>query len=232
MARAGSKPHRFGELQAADGYSLLQAVDGAFLQIVGTRFGGGVQAAEIQAGGLSPRHVLRPAPGDNPSLLLLAYTLQDAAVDMGVALSRVPGLTLGSMILRPGEAPQVRVLAELFDVAESNAHADGEPLPGGVRLARDTGAGQPGVQIIRTREQAAAASAGGLARSRGQVPPLGRHRPRAGLGLGGGSHRPALIPTARTAIAGRLLGRLGALLATAGAIGPQLGSVTLGLDGA
>lgn len=219
-----------GDQQTTLGRALLQAVDAAFLQTLGSRFGGGVEAAEVTADGLAPRQVLRPAPVDNPARLLLAYTRQDAPGAAGSVISRIPGLAIGGIALPAGEPPQIIVLTELFDTSEPNAHADGEPLTGGVRLHPAAGSG--GVQVVRTREQAASIAVGGFSQSRGMVPPQGRHRPRAGLGLGGGSHRQALIAATRTAVAGRLLDRLGSLLAGAEAAGPLLAGITLGLSGA
>ena len=228
MSGADGARSASGDLQAAFGLALLQAVDAAFVQILGSRFGGGVQAAEATPAGLAPRHVLRPAPVDNQAQLLLAYTLHDRAQASGSTPARIPGLTLGTVALPSGEPPQVVVLTELFDILEPNAHADGEPLTGGVRLHPEAGAGS--VQIVRTREQAASIAIGGLSQSRGMVPPRGRHRPRAGLGLGGGSHRQALVAATRTAVAGRLLNRLGSLLAGAGTADAPLVGVTLGLS--
>lgn len=223
---SGSRPD-VASLSSADGLALLKAVDDAFLQVLGTRFGGGVEAADVLPSGIGPRRILRPAPADNPSMLLLACQVGGAAA--GIGGTHIPGLTIGSIARPASGSPDVTVQAEIYDTVDPNAHADGEPLGGGVQLHAATGMNAGSIDVIRTREQVAAAMAGGAARTRGQVPPLGRHGQRAALGLGGGSHRPALMAATRNAVTGRLLGRLGALLAQAGTIGPALDNVTLGL---
>ena len=62
----------------------------------------------------------------------------------------------------------------------------------------------------------------------GVVPPMGRHRVRAGLGLGGGSHRVALGAVTPRPLAGPLLARLGEAIGASPA-GSRIGRVTLGL---
>lgn len=159
-------------------------------------------------------------------MLLLAYRVGAAS---GTADIRIPGITIGSIAQPASGSPDIMVRSEIYDMVDPNAHADGEPLGGGVQLHMPGGMHAGSIDVIRTREQFAAAMAGGAARTRGQIPPLGRHGQRAALGLGGGSHRPALMALTRTAVTGRLLGRLAALLAHAGTIGPTLQTVTLGL---
>ncbi len=213
-------------LSASQSAALLGALDRAFEQVLGARFAGGVSAARIAADGQGAPQVLRP-PLSGGEQLLLSYARGQMAETLLQNSARLPGLVIGHVIASGSDSTTI-VHCEVIDVHDVN-HRDGGMQASGVTLRRDGAGAEAGLLVLRTSEQSGDADQARGRAQRGVVPPVGRHRPRAALGLAGGTHRPALQATARRPVAGLLIGRFGQMLGEAEAIQPRLDAVTIGL---
>ncbi len=213
-----------GPLSTSDALAVLDAVDLAFAQILRGRCRASVSLAPVEADGLGKIRLLRGGTGETDGVLL-AY--EKAGVDE--SLARLPGCVIGSVMVKSGDAASIAVSVEteLVDRHDAN-EADGNPLAGGIDLRETNDTGRRTVLVVRSGDHVEMVRRAGADRARGVVPPMGRHRVRASLGLGGGSHRVALAASTSRPLAGPLLARLGELVGASPA-GQRIGRLTLGL---
>ncbi len=214
--------------------ALLSALDVAFQQGLGGRYGGGVLAVVQDADGTLAETVLRQAPPDVENVVVLGLTPRDSPAPTGTGLlgSGMPVVPVGTVDIRP--APQhgtaaVHVETELFDGHDPNGPADAGCFPNGLLVGRpDLRLAGSALYVLRSPADLAAAGLGAAQERRGWLPRQPRGRVNRGAGLGSNGFQRATPPLLTQPVARVLLDRIGERMATATGIGAMLARVTVG----
>ena len=228
---------------AIDGTAVLSAIDRSFIEVLGARFGGGIDALIVQGSQVLQQR-LRSAPAGVLSMLLVELRIQNSQAGQSDELSGFSHLFHGlstiighvTMQRTPsGSGMEARIVTEVFDDRDSARHLSHATLPTGV-LLREPPPALPGalggnrIEVVRSQAGQAGSALSDRQAQRGWQPQPGRTRINRGGGLGSNGRAAAPPTTLPCPVAGLLLRRLGTALAADESIGASLDRVTLGLE--
>lgn len=213
--------------------AIATAVDAAFTEGLGSRYGGGITAVVTNANGAVIETVIRPASPGLENLLVLGLVFKQSAAPAGTGLigSGIPTVPLGTVAISDGperHAGDIHVETELFDDGDPNAAGDAGSLPTGLLIGRSADGEASGLVVLRSVVAIEAAGIGAAQGVRGWLPRQRRGRVNRSAGLGSNGFRRAAIPALLQPAAQVLLGRVGDRVAQAPGVGSELERLALG----